>query len=106
MAYLPIGRTIKTRGFKTVTTLDPQNGREFLGEGGQGAVYLVDYAGSRKALKWYTGKNFANPKKFYENLENNIKMGSPAGAFLWPLDITEPVRGGAFGYIMDLRPGE
>jgi serine/threonine protein kinase len=105
MAYLPIGYRIKTKGFKTLTTLDPKNGREFLGEGGQGAVYLVDYAGSRKALKWYTGKNFANPQKFYENLENNIKLGKPTDAFLWPEDITE-YEGVAFGYIMDLRPPE
>ena len=25
----------------------------FLGEGGQGSVYEVDYGGMRKALKWY-----------------------------------------------------
>lgn len=26
---------------------------KFLGEGGQGSVYEVDYGGVRKALKWY-----------------------------------------------------
>jgi DNA-binding helix-hairpin-helix protein with protein kinase domain len=105
MGYLPIGYRIRTRGFKTVTTLDPQNGEVFLGEGGQGVVYLVDYAGSKKALKWYTGKRFSNSAKFYENLQNNIKMGKPDASFLWPEDITEHDRG-AFGYIMDLRPSE
>jgi serine/threonine protein kinase len=105
MADLPIGYKIKTKGYKTVTVMDPKNGKNFLGEGGQGAVYLVDYDGSKKALKWYTGKKFKNPEKFYTNLENNIKKGTPTSAFLWPLDITEK-DGEAFGYVMDLRPGE
>ncbi|MDR0600594.1 MAG: hypothetical protein LBG84_11070, partial [Treponema sp.] len=100
MADLEKGFSVQTKNYKKLVV------EQKIGEGGQGAVYRVNYDGNPKALKWYTGKNFANPKKFYENLENNIKMGSPAGAFLWPLDITEPVRGGAFGYIMDLRPGE
>jgi predicted Ser/Thr protein kinase len=71
MTYLPIGYHIKTKGFKSVTVLDPHNGETFLGEGGQGVVYLVDYDGTQKALKWYTGKKFKNPDKFYTNLENN-----------------------------------
>ncbi|MDR2476787.1 MAG: serine/threonine-protein kinase [Treponema sp.] len=105
MAELPIGYSIKTKGFKTVTVLDPENGKNFLGEGGQGAVYLADYDGAKKALKWYSGKKFKEPDKFYANLENNIKKGKPTSAFLWPLDITEK-DGEAFGYIMDLRPSE
>jgi serine/threonine protein kinase len=105
MAYLPIGYSIRTKAFKTVTVLDPKNGETFLGEGGQGVVYLVEYEGSHKALKWYTGKKFKNPGKFYANLENNIKKGKPTAAFLWPIDITEK-DGVAFGYVMDLRPGE
>jgi serine/threonine protein kinase len=105
MAYLPIGYKIKTKGYKTVTVLDPQNGSTFLGEGGQGVVYLVDYEGEKKALKWYTGKKFKNAEKFYANLENNIKKGKPTDAFLWPLDITEK-DGEAFGYVMDLRLGD
>jgi DNA-binding helix-hairpin-helix protein with protein kinase domain len=93
------GFAIKTKAFKTVKVL------EKLGEGGQGAVYKVDYAGQPKALKWYSGKKFAYPDKFYKNLENNIKLGKPTKAFLWPEDITEK-KGDAFGYIMDLRPPE
>jgi serine/threonine protein kinase len=99
MADLQKGYTIKTKGFKKVTV------GEKLGEGGQGAVYKVDYNGELKALKWYTGKKFKNPDKFYTNLENNIKKGSPTKAFLWPEDVTEK-DGEAFGYIMNLRPGE
>jgi len=90
------GYTIRTKKFKKVT-VDHK-----LGEGGQGAVYRVDYDGNAKALKWYSGKKFKNPDKFYANLENNIKRGKPTKAFLWPEDLTE-YDGGAFGYIMDLR---
>jgi serine/threonine protein kinase len=99
MADLPNGYSIQTKNFKKVIV-----GKK-LGEGGQGAVYEVDYDGKPKALKWYSGKKFKNPDKFYENLENNIKKGSPTKAFLWPEDITEH-DGEAFGYIMDLRPPE
>jgi len=99
MADLPKGRAIQTKDFKKIIVGDK------LGEGGQGAVYKVDYNGALKALKWYSGKKIANPKKFYENLENNIKKGKPANAFLWPEAITEK-HGEAFGYVMDLRPPE
>jgi DNA-binding helix-hairpin-helix protein with protein kinase domain len=98
------GATLKTQGLKTVKV------GEKLGEGGQGAVYRVSYDGKPKALKWYNRFNVS--PKFYENLENNIKKGAPAPAFLWPLDITEKRtcittnKAGEFGYIMDLRPDE
>jgi len=99
MAYLPQGHTILTKDFKKIVV------GEKLGEGGQGAVYKVEYDGAHKALKWYSGRKIANPKKFYENLENNIRKGKPANAFLWPQAITQK-QGEAFGYIMDLRPPE
>jgi len=93
------GYTIKTKNFKKVV-VDHK-----LGEGGQGAVYRVDYDGTAKALKWYSGKKFKDPEKFYANLENNIKKGKPTNTFLWPEDLTD-FDGEAFGYIMDLRPGD
>ncbi|MDR3139183.1 MAG: serine/threonine-protein kinase [Treponema sp.] len=99
MADLVKGDSIRTKQFKKAVV------EEKLGEGGQGAVYQVDYDGKPKALKWYSGKKLKNPEKFYENLENNIKKGRPTRAFLWPEDITEH-DGKAFGYIMDLRPPE
>jgi serine/threonine protein kinase len=99
MADVPKGFTIKTKGFKTVMVEDK------LGEGGQGAVYQVDYDGQPKALKWYSGKKLKDPEKFYKNLQNNIKEGAPTPAFLWPEDITEK-EGEAFGYIMKMRPVE
>ena len=71
-----------------------------LGRGGQGIVYLVDYQGKPKALKWYLN---APDQSFYNNLNANILNGSPSDAFLWPKAITERQKG-SYGYVMDLRP--
>lgn len=71
-----------------------------LGRGGQGIVYLVDYQGKPKALKWYLN---APDQSFYNNLNANILNGSPSDAFLWPEAITERQKG-SYGYVMDLRP--
>lgn len=77
---------------------------KFLAEGGQGGVYIADYNGEKKALKWYKKSGLGeNPKAFYENIKQNVMRGAPSPEFLWPLDITEWTDG-TFGYIMDLRP--
>jgi serine/threonine protein kinase len=73
-----------------------------LGEGGQGAVYLVSVGGKDYALKWYTCK-FSDPEKFYNNIKRNIEKGAPTSAFLWPLFLTVQMDD-SFGYVMDLRP--
>lgn len=75
-----------------------------LGEGGQGAVYLVDYNGEKKALKWFKQVGLGKkPEAFYENIKQNIIRKTPSEEFLWPLDITEWAEG-SFGYVMDLKP--
>jgi len=99
MIDLKKGYTIETKNFKKVVV------EEKIGEGGQGAVYKVNYDGKTKALKWYSGRKFKSPQKFYANLEKIIKLGKPANTFLWPEDITKH-DGTAFGYIMELRPPE
>src|SRR5690606_31236644 len=71
-----------------------------LGEGGQGIVYLVDLNGKDYALQWYTQPC---PQQFYNNLDNNIKIGAPTGAFLSPKYLTV-WKEKHFGYIMDVRP--
>ena len=73
----------------------------FIDEGGQGEVYRVLMAGEEYALKWYS--KITPSDDFYDNLLHNIRMGSPAGYFLWPIALTEKVKG-KFGYIMKLRP--
>ena len=54
---------------KTITVLD------FLGDGGQGEVYLVEMEGAKYALKIYKDQVSAD---FLYNLKNNIKKGSPS----------------------------
>ena len=77
---------------------------KYIAGGGQGDVYMVDYKGVSKALKWY--KNVGKePDAFYNNLKRNIEKGAPSESFLWPEAITEKTEG-SFGYIMDLRPPE
>ena len=109
MAYLKVGQTIETKDFKRIVVLPnpkkPNDPNPMLGEGGQGAVYMVECNGEKKALKWYSGKMIENPRKFYENLENNINVGKPNNAFIWPEAITKK-QGEAFGYVMDLFPPE
>ena len=41
---------------------------EKLGEGGQGEVYRVKYAGSEYALKWYYTGKIKDIKAFYSNV--------------------------------------
>lgn len=79
---------------------------KYLAGGGQGDVYIVEYMGEEKALKWYKPKGLKrmkNKKGFYENLIKNASKGSPDKAFLWPITVTEEMED-SFGYIMDLRP--
>ena len=76
---------------------------KYLASGGQGDVYLVEYAKEKKALKWYKPAALKNPNAFYANLKANVEKGSFGDAFLWPEAITEVV-GGSFGYVMNLRP--
>ncbi len=73
----------------------------YIAEGGQGEVYKVAYNGSEYALKWYS--KIVPTDAFYANLAHNIKVGAPEEYFLWPLAITERVKG-RFGYVMKLRP--
>lgn len=76
-----------------------------LGEGGQGYVYKIDYAGQPKAVKIYKPASLHDPKAFYQNLHNNVVKGAPSDRFLWPIDMLR-WDGKTFGYIMDLRPQE
>lgn len=52
----------------------------FLGEGGQGSVYEVDYGGMRKALKWYKDLG-RDPEAFRQNLEENVARDLQARHF-------------------------
>ena len=72
---------------------------EFLGEGGQGEVYLAEGDSKKYALKIY--KSMPHPDFCY-NLKINVERGSPSDTFLWPCKIVRTDN--CFGYMMDLRP--
>ncbi len=89
---------------QTLTPGKPITVKRYLAEGGQGEVYIVDYDGQDRALKWYKKVGLgADPDAFYKNISNNIARGNPSPEFLWPIDLTEWIDG-TFGYVMDLRP--
>lgn len=73
---------------------------DFLGEGGQGEVYLVTYKGKKCALKVYKSEE---SRDFRYNLKNNIDRGAPSEDFLWPKLLID-FDSGKIGYLMDLRP--
>ena len=77
-----------------------------LGEGGQGIVYrlIFDDTGEEKALKWYFRDNLSNARKFYNNLQENIKVGAPSAAFVWPEELTNWDDNESFGYTMKIFP--
>lgn len=100
MAKLKTGITIKTSEGEDIFV------QEQLGEGGQGIVYKVQFRGKPMALKWYSKGLGENAEKFYRNLERNVKSGSPAKTFLWPIALTNMDSSTCCGYIMDLRPKE
>ena len=100
MARLEKNKILKSIEGEDIKVLD------FLGEGGQGAVYKVSFRGSDYALKWYFKGAGKNPEKFYKNLKKNVEKGAPAETFLWPLAVTEIDENKCFGYVMQLRPKE
>ena len=98
MNQIPVGTLIETTSGSKVKIL------QFIGAGGQGQVYMVEYKGEKKALKWYRPGCFGKYEDdFYNNLLNNARKGSPDPAFLWPVEVTKK-QNGSFGYIMELVP--
>ena len=73
---------------------------DFLGEGGQGEVYLVNDGIKDYAFKYY---KYVPTNDFKYNLKNNIDKGSPSSNFLWPIKIVE-FNDNTCGYLMDVRP--
>ena len=96
MSTLRIGDMIPLLGNKQSVKIV-----NYIAEGGQGEVYKVAYNNGEYALKWYS--KIVPTDAFYQNLLHNIKVGAPDEYFLWPIAITEKVKG-RFGYIMKLRP--
>lgn len=91
-------------------TFTSQNGArqgrilKFLGEGGQGAVYLTEFLGSQYALKWYHDEYLQADTRLRERLSRAISRGAPDRRFLWPIELVTIPGLDSFGYVMDIRP--
>jgi len=75
----------------------------FLGSGGQGAVYRVDVLGSHQAIKWYHPHYLPHDPSLRTRLSEAIRRGSPDSRFLWPIELVEIKGESSFGYLMLLR---
>ena len=75
-----------------------------IGSGGQGIVYLVEFNGTKWALKWYDVSKIKRPKEFRKKIMYNKHDGAPSNKFLWPKYLTKENEEGTFGYLMDLKP--
>lgn len=73
----------------------------FLGGGGQGEVYRVNWSGQPFALKWYF-PHTATPTQL-QALQTLVKKGAPTQQFLWPLELASQSRLPGYGYLMRLR---
>ncbi len=74
-----------------------------LGQGGQGAVYRVQFANQTLALKWYHVQYLEADPGLVKRLTKAIDRGAPDGRFLWPLELVYIDGQASFGYLMPLR---
>ena len=63
----------------------------------RGCIYLVDYNGERKILKWLDDCYYAN--EIYHHALKVVELGSINECFIWPEDITDLQKNG-LGYII------
>ncbi|CAM5525226.1 Protein kinase OS=Streptomyces cyaneofuscatus OX=66883 GN=G3I52_03135 PE=4 SV=1 [Streptomyces cyaneofuscatus] len=75
---------------------------DMLGAGGQGEVYRVATASGERALKWYY-PSCATPEQS-DIVRELVDRDFDDDRFLWPTAYVPSGTGGAFGYLMDLRP--
>ena len=106
MGALAKNATLSTTDKEQIKVIPFSSSKLEIGEGGQGIVYKVAFRNGEYALKWYSHGVGKDSKAFYENLKYNVKNGTPANTFLWPLAVTNIDANGCFGYVMNLRPKE
>ena len=75
-----------------------------LGEGGQGAVFLVDGPHGAQALKWYVASQATEEQR--AAISFLVVKGPPRGPagrrFIWPQDLVVAAGTNLFGYLMPL----
>lgn len=92
---LKAGQTIRTDTGSTCQV------ERFLGGGGQGEVYRVNWSGQPFALKWYFPHTATSTQ--LQALQTLVKKGAPAQQFLWPLELASQSGLPGYGYLMRLR---
>jgi DNA-binding helix-hairpin-helix protein with protein kinase domain len=105
MKYLQEGELVNVEGGGQCKVVRVSEKKLFLGEGGQGVAYLVEFNGKKYALKWYKPDAIRNKEMFLNNLNDNIKGDVPSDKFVWPRYLVK-AQDGAFGYLMDLFPSD
>ena len=79
---------------------------DYIGHGGQGAVYRAVVDGNHLALKCYFPHWLAIDVGLRARLDALLNVKQPSDRFLWPVDLVVSDDDTAFGYIMPLRaPG-
>jgi len=75
-----------------------------LGEGGQGAVFLVEGPHGALALKWYAARQATDEQR--KAISYLVALGPPRGPagrrFIWPRDLVTAAGMPQFGYLMPL----
>lgn len=99
MARLTVGTVFHVAG-------RPGTVDEFLGEGGQGAVYRAKWNDREWALKWYSPQFLETATGHRENIQRVVNLGAPTKRFLWPQAVATIHGQSEFGYIMQLRSPE
>jgi serine/threonine protein kinase len=108
VSMFPEGSTLR---FSSSAT--PVRVIRYLGGGGQGQVFEVDFAGESMAMKWYFPSCLQRDHQLRNRLVACISATSPNASFLWPILVLDPdtetqgklkIPAGSFGYLMKLRP--
>ena len=75
-----------------------------LGEGGQGAVYLVEGPHGTHALKWYVARQATDAQRAAIRylVANGPPRGPASQRFIWPQDLVTAAGTPQFGYLMPL----
>eukprot|EP01037_Dinobryon_pediforme_P014605 gene14605-14729_t len=96
-------RPILARGLEfTLSTGGTGFVGEYIGGGGQGAVYAADCSGRKLALKWYHQNVPLVDVTLRSRLVSMIRQGAPDQNFVWPLALVEIPGTASFGYVMPL----
>ena len=75
---------------------------DYIGGGGQGAVYVADYGGRKLALKWYHDHVTQIDVTLRDRITRMVRQGPPDNNFVWPQSLVELNDRPGFGYLMAL----